>query len=372
VRDFVFLQTKKPLKYILLFLFTILAFLSSTIKAQEKDTLKYSPKIIGIPILFYGPETRLGFGAAGFFSFKTNAKDTILRPSQINLGAAYTLEKQVLTYASYDMWFLQNKIVLNGEIGYYRYFYNFYGLGNSPREVEQYSVNYPRIRFKGYYEILPAFYAGINYTFDQFSIVERAEGGKLIQDNITGSKGGIISGLGVGLKYDTRNQNFYPTKGYSIKASFERFGQWVGSDFSYNLTSIDAIRYFDLKKDRVIAANIYGRFIQGDAPFFHLSGIGGNSRMRGYYQGYWLAKQKLGWQAEYRMPLFWRLGMVAFAGNAVVANQIDQFSWKNIRTTAGLGLRFKIDKERKINARIDFGISSDLTTGFYFTIGEAF
>jgi len=342
------------------------------VRAQGEDTVKYSPKIIGIPILFYGPETRLGFGAAGFFSFKTNAKDTTLRPSQINIGVAYTLEKQVLSYASFDLWLLQNKIVVNGEVGYYRYFYNFYGLGNSPREVEQYSVNYPRIRLKGYYELFPSFYAGLKYTFDQFNIAKRAEGGKLIQNTITGRQGGAISGLGVGIKYDTRNHNFYPTKGYSIRVSYERFRKWVGSDFTYNLTSFNAIRYFDLSNDKVIAANVYGRFIQGDAPFFHLSKIGGNSRMRGYYNGYWRDKQKLGWQAEYRMPLFWRIGVVAFAGNALVAEQIDRFQWKNIRTTAGMGLRFKIDRERNVNARIDFGVSSDLTTGFYFTIGEAF
>lgn len=366
------------MKYVLLSLFIILVAYSADIFAQEKDTIndasrtRYTPKIIGIPILFYGPETRLGFGAAGFFSFKTNPLDTILRPSQINLGAAYTLEKQVLTYASFDIWALQNKVVFNGEIGYYRYFYNFYGLYNEPRKVEQYSVNYPRVRFKGYYEVLPGLYGGIHYTFDNFDVVEREEGGQLIQDKITGSQGGIISGLGIGMKYDTRNHNFYPTKGYSIQASFERFGKWVGSDFTYNLTTIDAIRYFDLENDKVISANIYGRFIQGDAPFFHQPQVGGNSKMRGYYDGYWLAKQKIGWQAEFRTPLFWRFGMVAFAGNAIVADQINQMQWKNIRTTAGLGVRFKVDKERKINARIDFGVSSDLTTGFYFTIGEAF
>ncbi|WP_165851373.1 BamA/TamA family outer membrane protein [Brumimicrobium aurantiacum] len=339
---------------------------------NESDALVYKPRIVAIPILFYGPETRLGFGGAGFFSFKTNPNDTILRPSQINVGAAYTLEKQVLTYASYDLWLLENKLVFNGEFGYYRYFYNFYGIGNTPRNVEQYSVNYPRIRFKGYYELFSSFYAGIHYTFDDFDIVKRAEGGQLIQNTITGSQGGIISGLGLGIKYDTRNHNFYPTTGYSIRASYERFGNWVGSDFTYDLTTIDVIRYFDLKKDRVIAANVYGRFIYGDAPFYHLSSIGGNSQMRGYYDGYWMDKQKIGWQAEYRTPVYGRLGMVAFAGNAIVADQLDHMQWKYIRTTAGLGLRIKIDEERKINARLDFGVSSDLTTGFYFTIGEAF
>ena len=94
--------------------------------------------------------------------------------------------------------------------------------------------------------------------------------------------------------------------------------------------------------------------------------------MRGYYLGYRRDKQMIGWQAEYRMPLFWRIGAVAFAGNAVVGPQVNYLKFENIRTTAGLGLRFKLDTERKINLRIDAGFSSDGTNGLYLTIGEAF
>ena len=194
----------------------------------------------------------------------------------------------------------------------------------------------------------------------------------MAQNEYPGSSGGAISGLGGVVKYDTRNNNFYPSKGYYILGSYERFSSAIGSDFNYNLTWINAIKYFDLGADRVIAANIYGRFMQGNVPFFHLSQVGGNSRMRGYYEGYHRDKQMLGWQVEYRTPVYWRFGLVGFVGNAVVGETINSLKMQNMLTTAGAGLRFKLDMERKINLRLDFGISSDRTTGFYLTIAEAF
>tara|TARA_B100000508_G_scaffold141097_1_gene147078 strand:- start:186746 stop:187816 length:1071 start_codon:yes stop_codon:yes gene_type:complete len=339
---------------------------------QEKDTTSYKPKIVGIPILFYGPETSLGFGAAGFFTFKLPPQDSLVRPSQINLGAAYTLEKQILTYASYDLWTKNNEFNLSGEVGYYRYFYDFWGVGDEPRIQERYNLIFPRLRFEGVYKVYDNLYAGLKYTFDDFDITEREAGGRLDQGLYPGTEGGTISGAGGIIKYDTRNSNFYPTTGYKIQGSYERFDEAIGSDFNYDLIWIDAIRYFDLKKDKVIAANIYSRFSSGTVPFFHLSQVGGNKRMRGYYLGYHRDKQMIGWQAEYRMPLFWRIGAVAFAGNAVVGPQINYLKIENIRTTAGAGLRFKLDTERKINLRIDAGFSSDGTNGFYLTIGEAF
>ena len=297
------------MKRLCFFLFLVIPIISTS---QENDTLGYKPKIVGFPIMFYGPETSLGFGAAGLCTFKFNKFDTISRPSQIDLGGAYTLEKQVLSYLSYDLWTFENNYNFTGEIGYYRYFYNFWGVGTQPKEIEKYSLNFPRLRFEGVRKVVPGLYIGIKYTFDDFDITEREANGRLIQNIYPGSQGGTISGLGGVVKYDTRNSNFYPTTGYKLLGSFERFDNKLGSDFDYNLTWINAIRYFDLKKDKVIAANIYGRFTQGEVPFFHLSQIGGNKRMRGYYE------------------------------------------------------------ERKVNVRIDYGYSSDHTSGLYLTIKEAF
>ncbi|MDX1652311.1 MAG: BamA/TamA family outer membrane protein [Brumimicrobium sp.] len=354
-------------------IFLILAFFcSGFISLAQKDTTEYPPKIVGVPIVFYGPETSFGFGAAGFLSFKFQRGDSLLRPSQINAGAAYTLEKQLLTYASYDLWIKENNYNCTGELGYYRYFYNFWGVGLEPKQLEVYSLNFPRIRFEGVRRIKNALYGGLKFTFDDFSITEKETGGRLDQGLYPGTSGGKISGAGVIVKYDSRNHNFYPTSGWNIVGSFEKFDEVIGSDFSYNLTWLNLIRYFDLRRDKVLAANIYGRFMSGTVPFFHLSQMGGNRRMRGYYEGYHRDKQMIGWQAEFRTPVYRRFGWVIFAGNATVAERIESFSLGRFKTAVGTGIRFKLDEERKINLRLDFAVSSDRTTGFYFTLGEAF
>lgn len=358
-------------------LFIVVLFMSSALLSQgdeieELDSLQYKPKIVGLPILFYSPETRFGFGAAGFFSFKFDSYDTISRPSQINFGGAYTQEKQLLTYADFDLWMSSNKFNVNAELGYYRFFYYFWGVGEEPREQESFNVNFPRIRFEGYYALNEGLYVGPKYTYDYFDITSVDSLGRLGQNSYPGTEGGGISGLGLTAKYDTRNSNFFPTNGFNSVLSYEYFGKELGGDFNYHLAWVNLIKYFDLKKNRVVAANMYGRFSSGEVPFFHLSQIGGNSRMRGYYEGYHRDKQKMGIQLEYRTPVWWRFGAVFFAGNAMVADQISNFNTKTLHTAAGMGLRFKVDEERNINLRVDFGVTSDRTTGVYFTIGEAF
>lgn len=338
----------------------------------QKDSIR-NIKIIGLPILFFQPETSLGFGAAGFISFKSNKTLPNQRLSQINIGGAYTLEKQLLTYASFDLWFKENEYSTKGELGYYRYFYNYYGVGNGPKFEETYSVNFPRLRFEGTKQVLDDLYVGLKYTFDDFYIVQRDPTGELFKDVIPGSDGGRISGVGGIIKYDTRDDAVYPRSGWNNSFSSENFNNFIGSEFNYQLTTLDLIKYFTVRKKDVFATNVYGRFINrnGITPFFHLSDIGGTKRMRGYYQGYYKDKQMIGWQAEYRLPLFWRIGVVGFAGNAIVSNQIAYFKMKDLRTTAGLGLRVLLDRARNINLRIDYGFSKE-TQGFYLTIGESF
>lgn len=354
-----------------LLLVVVSCFLCSTSFCQ-KDSLRQKAKIIGLPILYYQPETRLAGGVAGFLSFKTNPYQLdSLNLSQISLGFAYTQEKQILSYASFDVWFDKNKYNLNGEIGYYKYFYYFHGIGNGTRFEESYNVNFPRLRLNLERKLVGKIYGGIKYVYDNFNITRLDSTGVIYGQKLIGNEGGNISGLGLSFRYDTRKNTFYPTQGYQIRANSTLYNSSFLSDYNYLVSEVDAIRYFDFKRDRVLATYVYGRFIQGNAPFFHISSIGGNKKMRGYYQGYYRDKQLLGWQVEYRTPVWWRFGLVAFAGNAVVAPTIDKFALKNIRTTAGGGLRFLLDKERKINLRIDYGVSKE-TSGFYLTISEAF
>ena len=60
-------------------------------------------------------------------------------------------------------------------------------------------------------------------------------------------------------------------------------------------------------------------------------------------------------QAEYRVELPYRLGLVGFAGFGGVAQRWKDLRFDELLPAAGAGLRFKIDKKNHINYRIDLG-----------------
>ena len=93
--------------------------------------------------------------------------------------------------------------------------------------------------------------------------------------------------------------------------------------------------------------------------------------MRGYYEGRYRDRQYLAGQAEYRFPLWWRIGGAAFAGMGDVAPDLGSFTFSSLKPSYGLGLRFMINKEEKVNIRLDYAWGKE-TSGFYLEITEAF
>jgi len=106
-------------------------------------------------------------------------------------------------------------------------------------------------------------------------------------------------------------------------------------------------------------------------PFQRLSKLGGSLLMRGYYEGRYRDHDLIVAQAEYRLPLWRRFGLTGFAGIGDVADKISRFRSREMKTSAGLGLRYMLIPEEKMNLRFDFGFGKD-TSGFYVTITEAF
>ncbi len=76
-------------------------------------------------------------------------------------------------------------------------------------------------------------------------------------------------------------------------------------------------------------------------------------------------------QAEYRLELKRRLGLVAFGGFGGVARKWGDFRTDQLLPAAGVGLRFKLDKKNHINYRIDLAFGREGRT-LSIGVGEAF
>lgn len=341
---------------------------------SQTDSVKPKKRynISGFPVLFYTPETRFGFGAAGICTFNFKKDSINASRSSFNLGFAYTQNKQILFYLPYFLFFKNRTYQVYGELGYNKYFYNFYGVGNQQAKdfVEVYGVEFPRLRITGLKKLANHFYGGLRYAYDKFSLFDLDSTGQLIKKDIPGSKGGIVSGVGVVSVYDSRDYIFYPSKGIYGELVVYRDDKITGSTFNYTRIALDVVKYFSYKEN-ILALNLYTIYSDSDLPFFQMGILGGQKKMRGFYEGRYRDNNLLVFQAEYRRHLFWMLGLTVFADAGQVAKRYDAFNDKNWRYTYGAGLRLTLDKAQKINLRIDAAVGDNKILP-YFTIGEAF
>jgi len=345
--------------------------------AQAHETKNSSAtrggSFFAVPLVFLTPETSWGFGAAGIYTFRFKGEPTNSRPSQVQLGGAYTLENQILSYLPFQLFWQEEGYNFYGELGFYRYNYFFYGIGNDfeDYEGELYDVTYPRVRINALRATAPKLYLGLRYWMDHLDISGFEAGGLLDENPIPGEEGGMVSGLGPVLNWDRRDNVFYPAKGSYLELATLFNGRWVGSAYSFTKITLDARAYYQNRWDHVLAGNIYLENNAGQVPFIQMALIGGTRRMRGYYEGRFRDRSMGIVQAAYRFPLIWRLKMAVFGGYGAVADEINELTIGDFRYTIGAGLRILLLEDEKAHIRLDYGLGKN-TSGVYITIGEAF
>jgi outer membrane protein assembly factor BamA len=362
-----------------LFLFGNLTAQTDSTKSEKNPNRL---KVIALPVVFYSPDTKFGGGAGGLLTFNFKSDSIGARRSSVTVGAVYTQLNQLLLYFPFQLFPKNQAYWVSGEVGYFRYVFNFFGTGNAenpkytekykldPKYIEKYSATFPRVRLNFAKKTKPNLYVGLRYAFDDFTFTKKDSTAVLIENKLTGSNGGKVSGIGLQTNYDSRDRLFFPTKGWVAEAFVYTEGGYTGSDFKYQRLSADASHYISFGKN-VLAINAVAVFSAGDVPFHQMPVIGGTKRMRGYFEGKYRDNNLLIVQSEYRFPVYGRFGGVLFGGLGQVSNKIENVASSPIRYNFGGGVRFTLDKIQHINIRADYGIGYK-SSGFYLTIGEAF
>ncbi len=135
---------------------------------------------------------------------------------------------------------------------------------------------------------------------------------------------------------------------------------------------LDLRRFIPIYKGQVLALQMFGSFNAGEVPLRSLAYLGGSSTMRGYYAGRYRDKNAGVVQAEYRVPLFWRIGAVGFADMGNVGPELKDIDLQHYKYSYGGGLRVALNQKEKLNLRLDYGLAKGGSQGFYLQLGEAF
>jgi hypothetical protein len=362
------------LKPVPIYIITFLVFYFSIIcTAQKKDSVESNEfDWYAVPIVFYTPETNLSLGALAMILFRLTDQLNS-RPSSTRFLGYYTLNSQFSIAIKPEIYFNDDKNLLQSDFSYSKIIDKYYGLGNDTEEIDNpdYEARSFLLGAKFQSQIIPNLRAGLIYEFSYAKIVDVKENPYLKSGSVTGSDGGLNSGLGLAVSYDSRDKLFYPESGGYYEFASVFFSSILGSDFSYTKTLFDFRRFQKVGNNQVLAFQFFYNFIIGSAPFYDVPPLGGEDIMRGYFRGRYRDNHYFATQLEYRLRFWWKFGLVGFVGVGDVASEFTKFELKKFKYSYGAGLRFRIDDAELIDLRADLGFGKG-TFEVYFSYNQAF
>ena len=326
--------------------------------------------MIALPVVFYKPETKFAAGLAGVYVVESKEKDKE-RHSSYEAKVLYTQRRQIICEFYPDIWLGDNHFDIS--LLFSKYPYLFYGIGNQtlPENEEDYVSRIFQCRIDFQRTVYRSFAVGLVADMDIQKFLEKEEGGFLDLGTVTGHNGGNVSGLGFSLNWDSRDNNLSCMHGRYALMSLVFYNRQLGSDFTYQQWTLDARQFRTVFKNHVIAFQCMLSFIHGDPPFYRLSLLGGDDIMRGYLQGQYRDRHLMAVQAEYRLPLFWRFGMVGFCSAGEVAPDFRGFQASQIKYAAGLGVRFALQPKKRLKVGVDVAFAEG-GMEYYLAASEAF
>lgn len=313
---------------------------------------------VTLPYVFYTPETRAGGGFATVWYFRGADNGRKERPSLLRTGVTYTTNRQLVLQLVPEIFLAGGRYLLGGEVLYKDFPDRFWGLGpNSPEEAEEeFTLLTRRVEVFAQKEMGP-YKARLLAVGESARLKEFIPGGLLDGSQVPGVAAGRVAGVGLGVGYDTRDDPFAPGLGalHQVKAVW--FREALGGDYDFTEVTAD-IRVFRPFGSNVLGFHGLARNVSGNAPFYHLSPLGGQTMLRGVYEGRFRDACFLAAQAELRVPLRGRWGAAAFAAAGTVATNISELDAGKVKASAGAGLRYRLDRSERINARLDVAAGS--------------
>jgi len=348
--------------------------------SNEVDTTRKS-SFLPLPAIGYAQETGVEIGGASLYSFYTDRKDSLIRTSRIMGMVTFTTKKQSNFALKSDIWTPGNKYHVTSEIRYRNFPFNFYGIGNSTLELNEDPITQKLFKLNAGLEkkLGKNIYTGMSMGYESYRFEDKVTGGIYSTDpGIRDKDGGQVFFMGITQILDSRNTNTYTTKGSFLKLNYSYAPDFFGGDhFSGSLLKLDLRNFHSLSKKTTLGLNAHFQTISGsNTPFYLLPQLGSDEMMRAYYAGRFRDQNLLALQAELRLRLNPRFGLVGFAAAGNVHSG-GNFKLIQLKPSVGGGFRYFYDIERGLSVRMDYAIGEQnpgekRQSGFYLSLGEAF
>ena len=341
---------------------------------DDSDKREKRGSLVIAPIPISSPAFGSGLLLISGYVFKLNERDQLSPPSWLGGAGAFTNNGSRGLALGGRLYLQENKYQTTFAVIKGRANLDFFGIGRIPGRSP---ISVP-LRMEGtifFGELMRNvgrhIFIGPRYQYRRLSAgidgVVPPGGFEVPQIDLRSNS----AALGFHLQRDRRDSTFYPRKGNLFDFTGDFFDQVWGSRREYKTYKIAYNGFRALTNKQVFAYRAMACSANGSVPFYDLCLYGFNSDLRGYTTGEFQNRRMFATQAEYRIELPRRLGLVAFGGVGGTARRWNEFRSDQLLPAAGAGLRFKLDKKNHINYRIDLAFGREGRT-LSIGLGEAF
>jgi hypothetical protein len=331
-------------------------------KEREEDGIS------AFPVVAYLPESGVIFGGYATYHFRFAGQPDSEPASTVPLLAAVTTKKELGFELTPELFTRGKTYWLNGDAtARWVPDTSYFGLGNDTDTDDEevyhsttFGLDTSVRRLVG-----DGLYVGLMQTLQWRGTSKLEPERMLATERPDGIDGGWTSGIGAEVAYDTRDNTSAPHYGSYFLLSVPVHTPWLGSEWTFTRVLLDLRQFVQLSGEHILAFRAQSEIIVGDAPFDRLAELGGSGSLRGYVRGQFRDKQSLSFDAEYRFPIYWRFSGVAFVGVGQVAPNFGGLGFDRFHVAGGVGLRFAIVPEERINIRLDVAMAPGAFHGYF-------
>lgn len=334
---------------------------------KPKDHKKFDFSIIGGP--HYSNDTKLGIGLVAAGRYKTSMSDSLTPLSNVSLYGDVTTSGFYMLGVRGNHIFPRNKYRLDYNFYFYSFPTKYWGIGYKNARKKENETDYDDLRVQMKVDFLihlmKGLYFGPGISFDW--IKARNVDNREMWGNLPLTTRDF--GIGLQIRWDTRDNLTAPQQGWLIGLNQKFYPKHILNSEYFAYSDFQINHYHRLWKGGIMAARYHTRISYGDTPWGMLPTFGGNSCMRGYYEGRYRDKGEMDLTVELRQHVWRRNGIAVWGGFGTVFPKLSKIRIDRLLPNCGIGYRWEFKKHT--NIRLDFGIGKG-ETGFIFNIDETF
>jgi hypothetical protein len=344
-------------------------------KLEEREAEGHNLAFTAVPGPLYNPSLGWGLMVIGMAMYDVDPADKVSPGSTSGAFGMFTENGSWAAGLMQKLYLSQDTWRISGGGGYANVNQRFYGIGgDATGDFVDMTMEAVFAVAEALRQVVPNGYAGLSLSYRQ----SRFLGKDAFADSVIGAAGlnqtwehALLPGLR--FDYDTRDVQTSPRSGGLGKLTARGASEKWGSTSTYARVSASYSRFhaLDAAGRHVLAWNVLAEGGFGDVPFDEYPDIGGNKALRGYIRGQFTDKNMASAQLEWRWSAWRALGLAVFGGAGKVFPAWDQLGSEPWLPSAGVGLRYMVIADRRMNARLDFAWGKEGGT-FYFGVGEAF